>query len=86
MREGTQGGRRKTRIERETDGKRAETMREIQRKRTRRKTGREAVRRKAKRSFIIDQRNRVSFPSPIAHSIQAVFDFPLKIPASPAYL
>lgn len=46
----------------------------------------EAVRRKAKRSFIIDQRNRVSLPSPIAHSIQTVFDFPLKIPASLAYL
>lgn len=72
-------------IERETDRKRAETMRKREKEKKREeKTGRETVRRK--RSFIIDQRNRVSLPSPIAHSIQAVFDLLLKIPASSAYL
>jgi len=56
------------------------------RKREGRERERNTVRKKAKKSFIIDQRNRVLLPSPIAHSIQVVFDFPLKIRASPVYL
>jgi len=62
-------------------------MKKEQRQWEREKEGRErernTVRKKMKKSFIIDQRNRVLLPSPIAHSIQAVFDFPLKIRASP---
>lgn len=60
-------------------------MREME-KRKKEENGERSNEKKGKQSFIIDQRNRVSLPSSIAHSIQAVFDFPLKIPASSVYV
>jgi len=75
--------RRRVRVRKqETNRKRAKITKEREERKgnrnRERERERERERRKAKRSFIIDQRNRVSLPSPIAHSIQAVLRLPIK--------